>query len=379
MSGKIFLLQEDGRLQTMSEHAYITEERLQILLRDYPDLLAGDQIDEDDPRRWLLVSREVGVPLEEDGREWLSLDHLFIDQDGIPTLVEVKRSSDTRTRREVVGQMLDYASNAVSYWSIGRLRSQFERRCEAGEEDANAVVAELIMSSPDNPEAVESYWEQVETNLRAGKIRLVFVADEIPPELRRIVEFLNTYTSPVEVLAVEIHQYVGEGLRTLVPRVIGQTAQAQGWKRPTGSRKWDEASFFNELAERHDAATMDVAHRILDWFRSRVTRVWWGEGKRSGSFVPILSKDGTDHQLLAVWTYGTAEIYFYWYQYKEPFSSTALRQQLLDKLNAIEGVSLPDDAIDRRPGIPLESLQNEKALEEFFEAFEWVIGKIQSS
>ena len=28
-----------------------------------------------------------------------------------PTLVEVKRSSDTRIRREVVGQMLDYAAN----------------------------------------------------------------------------------------------------------------------------------------------------------------------------------------------------------------------------------------------------------------------------
>jgi len=379
MSGKIFLLQENGHLQSMSEHAYINEEHLQTLLRDYPDLLAGDQIDEENPRRWLLVSREIGVPFEEEGREWLSLDHLFIDQDGIPTLVEVKRSADTRTRREVVGQMLDYAANAVSYWSIDRLRSQFERRCESSMSDADAVVAELIESDPDDSEAIESYWERVETNLRAGKIRLVFVADEIPPELRRIVEFLNTYTTPVEVLAVEIRQYVGEGLKTLVPRVMGQTAQAEGRKRSVSARKWDEASFFKELGERHDEDAVKVARRILDWIRPRVTRIWWGEGKRSGSFVPILDQAGTDHQLFAVWTYGTLEVYFYWYQYKDPFNARAKRQQLLDKLNAIETISLADDVIDRRPGIPLTSLKDEQTLQKFFEVFEWVMEEIRSA
>jgi|SRR5579872_2595824 len=60
-----------------------------------------------------------------------SLDHLFIDQDGIPTLVEVKRGTDTRIRREVVGQMLDYAANAVVYWPVESIRSHFDRTCEA--------------------------------------------------------------------------------------------------------------------------------------------------------------------------------------------------------------------------------------------------------
>ena len=34
-----------------------------------------------------------------------------------------------------------------------------------------------------------------------------FVAEEIPRELRRIVEFLDVQTDPAEVLAVEIRQY----------------------------------------------------------------------------------------------------------------------------------------------------------------------------
>jgi len=113
MTGKIYLLQEDGTLQGLSEQSYSSEELLQTLLEQYSDLLAGEQISESAPRRWLLVSREMGVPGEEGGYDQWSLDHLFLDQDAIPTLVEVKRSTDTRIRREVVGQMLDYAANAV--------------------------------------------------------------------------------------------------------------------------------------------------------------------------------------------------------------------------------------------------------------------------
>jgi hypothetical protein len=40
-----------------------------------------------------------------------------LDQDAILTIVEVKRSTDTHVRREVVGQMLDYAANAVGLLS----------------------------------------------------------------------------------------------------------------------------------------------------------------------------------------------------------------------------------------------------------------------
>jgi hypothetical protein len=40
------------------------------------------------------VTREAGVPDGDDASDRWSLDHLFLDQDGVPTLVEVKRSSD---------------------------------------------------------------------------------------------------------------------------------------------------------------------------------------------------------------------------------------------------------------------------------------------
>lgn len=109
MSDGIFLIR-DGRLVELIDQPYDSEHLLQTLLAEYPGLIAGKQIDNAFPRRWLLISREMAVPSEPGGGSRWSLDHLFLDQDGIPTIVEVKRSADTRIRREVVGQMLDYAS-----------------------------------------------------------------------------------------------------------------------------------------------------------------------------------------------------------------------------------------------------------------------------
>ena len=63
MPGGIFLIKDD-KLVKMEESAYDSEELLQKLLEDYPDLLAGDQIDQDEPRQWLLISREMDT---EDG------------------------------------------------------------------------------------------------------------------------------------------------------------------------------------------------------------------------------------------------------------------------------------------------------------------------
>ena len=56
---------------------------------------------------------------------------------------------------------------------------------------------------------------------------MVFVADAIPTELITIVEFLNIQMDPAEVLAVEVKQYVNKGLKTLVPRLMGHTAEVR--------------------------------------------------------------------------------------------------------------------------------------------------------
>jgi hypothetical protein len=240
VSGGIFLLSGETLVE-MREQAYDSEDLLQRWLAKYPYLLAGGDQLAGSPRRWLLVKREAGVPDREAGGSRWALDHLLIDQEAVPTLVEVKRSDDTRIRREVVGQMLDYAANGVVYWPAERLRADFEARCTKEDKDAEEVFRDSLGGDLDP----ERFWEEVEQNLLSGRIRLVFVSDTLPPELRRVIEFLNERMSPTEVVGVEIKQYVGQGnLTTLVPRVVGQTEQARtqkigGSRSPSVEVDWD--------------------------------------------------------------------------------------------------------------------------------------------
>lgn len=376
MNGGIYLIQDDGHLVEMTGQRYDSEDLLQGLLAEYPSLLAGDQIDPAAPRRWLLISREMPLPSEEQGGERWSVDHLFLDQDAIPTLVEVKRSGDTRIRREVVGQMLDYAANGVVYWPLEKIRAQFEANCKVRSRDPEEVLRAFLGPDADS----EEFWQKVRTNLQAGKVRLVFVADEIPTELQRVVEFLNEQMDPAEVLAIEIRQFGGHGLKALVPRVIGQTAEAQRRKRSSQEGKqWDEPSFFQELQSKRGVDDAKVGRRILAWAQTKALRVSWGKGRIYGSWSALLDHGSTTHSLLTLWTSGTVQVPFQMMQARSPFDDDVKRLELRRRLNEIPGVHIPEDAVTRYPNIALAALKAESALEQFLAAFDWAVQVIQVS
>lgn len=372
---KIYVVDAEDVLHALNRSPYASEDLLQTLLERYPDLLAGDQMGGDQPRRWALVSREVGVPGEEGGGNRWSLDHLFLDQDGVPTLVEVKRSSDTRIRREVVGQMLDYAANAVVYWPVERLVTAFEATCEADGADPVERLAELAGGR----EGWDDYWQRVKTNLQAGRVRLVFVADLVPPELRRIVEFLNGQMDPAEVVAVEVRQYVGEsGLRTLVPRVVGQTAQAEQKKATTraGGRTWDEPTFLDALERERGVEERAVAEALLAWAGDRGLRLWWGRGQKYGSFLPMADLADGQSWTFAVFTHGVVEVQFQHMQ--PPLWSDSEKRRLLAAITAVPGVDLRHERLSGRPGLALAALADPDARRQFLEAFDSALARVRS-
>jgi hypothetical protein len=285
----IFLKYGD-ELVEMVEQPYEAEDVLQQLLADYPTLLAGDQ-DSEGRKRWLLVKRELGVASEEGAPDRWSLDHLFLDEEGVPTLIEVKRSSDTRIRREVVGQMLDYAANGAELWGLEKIRAAFESRYQDVEAAAQAL-AEFLRAA----EEPERYWERVGVNLRAGKLRLIFVADVIPAELRRVVEFLNEQMERTEVLALEVRQYVEEGgdRVTLVPRLIGRTEAARqtkgaGLSRPR--RRWTEAELLEAIRESNQPEVAARMISLYEWMKGEGARASGGTGATTPSVSLWLGED----------------------------------------------------------------------------------------
>lgn len=372
MSGRIYLLGEDEKLVPMDEALYDSERLLQELLANHPDLLSGEQINADEPRRWLLITREMSVQDEQDGPGRWSLDHLFLDQDAIPTLVEVKRSTDTRIRREVVGQMLDYAANAVAYWPVEQIRAKFESRCEKSGDDPAELLSELI-SDDQSP---EDFWQRVKTNLQAGRIRMLFLADTIPSNLRRIVEFLNEQMDPAEVLAVEVKQYVGTGVKTLVPRVLGQTETARKKKQASAGMTWDEESFLKALRENRGEAEQRVAKEMLDWITPQVSELWWGSGATDGGVTPIIRTGSYKFHVCRISNRGFFVFRFDSFAKRDPFRSDSKRRELLNKINQIPDVHYEDDVIHRRARIPLERFVTAEGLQKLKEAVSWLIEQV---
>ncbi len=161
----VFVLSDAQGLVALTPSEFVREDDFQQLLEKYPALLSGNQADAGKSRRSLLIKREKSIPAEGGGSGRWSVNHLFVDQDGTPTLVEVKRQSDTRLRREVVGQMLDYAANAVVYWPVEQLRAEFEQSCAANGTNPEEEIRDRLALEGD----AELLWQRVKTNLQAGR------------------------------------------------------------------------------------------------------------------------------------------------------------------------------------------------------------------
>ena len=272
MAERIWIRDQEGGLDGVKEVTFGDEYRLQELIAEHPELIDGEQIRPDDARRWILIGREKGIAETSDtGVRW-SLDHLIIDQNARPTLVEVKLRDNSDIHRKIVGQMLEYAAHASETWTADDLRRTFEESALAQGHDPDDVLAELLQDK-DDPD-VDQFWDRVSTNLAAKRLRLLFIADRIPDRLARVVEFLNGQMQTVEVLALEIKRFRGRTGEIFVPHVIGRTAKATGRSSDARSPRLKRESFLAAFQhDRHRAA----AARLLDTAERNGAGFRWGK------------------------------------------------------------------------------------------------------
>ena len=359
MSEAIFVFKE-GDLSRLEAQPYESEAVLQDLLANFPELLgsAGQS------NGLLLIKREKSVSGEEGGSGRWSLDHLFVDEEGVPVLVEVKRASDTRARREVVAQMLDYAANGVAYWPVSEFIEEFEASCRLDDVAPDERLSQFLDGSIDGDE----FWRRVEVNLKAGRIRMLFVADRIADELRRIVEFLNEQMRPAEVLALEVAHFTDNtGIRTLVPKMIGETARADSNKAST-ARKLPPVSneeWLDDLAARYGRIHGQVARKLVDWATSR-GYLAQPTNTHDALFISPQTADGK-----RAWPFfirrtgGRLEIAFNYLKSRPALADINVRQEFLDQIQAIAGIETTTSNPSGVPAISLEQLADEATFAAF--------------
>lgn len=243
------------------------------------------------------MGREMPVQDPDTASDRWSLDFFFADQSGIPTFIECKRFQDTRSRREVVAQMLDYAANGHYYWSKDLLR---ERWIATARRRNTSIQAELLNAKPDcidiaGDNLIDDFLEVVESNLREGQIRLIFYMERSPYELRSIVDFLNKQMERTEVLIVEARQYDLDGRRLIDPSLFGYTEEARRIKRKTlpqkvGKIEWDEAGFFEAASQQLHAHEVAAIRQLYDACIESGFKFNWGTGTTPtrGSFSIVI-------------------------------------------------------------------------------------------
>ena len=348
MSDTIYLV-DGNSLTPMKPSAPPDEDKLQDLIAKYSELIGDSDGD------LLLVKREQAVGDSEDSADRWSLDHLFVTRDAIPVLVEVKRAVDTRLRREVVGQLLEYAANGSAYWSAADTAQSFAETCLKNDRSPDEALSEFLGDAAETA----GFWERVESNLRDGRLKMLIVADRIPSELARIIEFMNDQMR-AEVHAIELRYFESaDGRLTLAPRTIGQTEKTKAKKGnadrrgPISIEDWIE----REITPKGNATLSGVKKWLEILHRLGAST---GVPSTQGSIASwIEDYDGRIRYPLHMRSSGRGAISFGWVYECPGLVSEATRQVFLDRFaEAIGPLSTSPKSLTGSPTFPADHLND---------------------
>lgn len=249
LSEQILVRDGDGRWSEPSSHGYADESSLQALLAEHPTLLPG-------------VVGESAVC-----REFQSgvgpADIVVVDADSSITLVECKLASNREVRREVIGQVLDYASR-LWQMPLSDFLAQWLAR-------GGTPMAEVLRDAQDSGLAA------LGENLQAGRFRIILAVDVINDDLMRIVSYLNSATnSDTSVVAVEFRKMTYGDTEILMPRSFGaEIADDKAARSTTTRRQWTVDEYLSWCAE-HDPVGGEVVKAMLEVFEQNDWRICGG-------------------------------------------------------------------------------------------------------
>lgn len=305
-------------------------------------MIPGKQISPEDPLRWMLIKREMPVPDPETGSNRWSIDFVLVDHLARLAFVECKRFQDTRSRREVIGQMFEYAANGSFYWEKDDLKGFAE---ESAKNIGATLEDELNALFEGETRDVDEFFQQVTDNLEVGQMRLIFFMEEAPYQLKSMVEFLNKQMESTDVLLVEAAQYEHEGKRLVSPMLFGYTEEARRVKKTVTiqkgeSRQWDEDSFFEAVKSNLKDEEHQAIRNLYDECIKIGCKPRWGKGTRNGSFSFIFN-EVSKNTVISVFSEGTLQFPFG--AFKKTTAQTEFRNVYKQKVETEMGLIFPED------------------------------------
>jgi hypothetical protein len=187
----------------------LPEADLQDLVHKHPEALPIEEIDPSFSGP-VSICRELNTPAG-------PIDNFLVTPSGLPILVECKIWRNPQARREVVGQVLDYAKELARWTS-----ADIER--EAARRGVPSVIERVRAHAPEIDEA--EFNDTLTTSLQSGRCLLLILGDGIREGVEAIFEHLGEQGALhfsfglVEMPVFELPN----GARLATPRVIARTA-----------------------------------------------------------------------------------------------------------------------------------------------------------
>jgi hypothetical protein len=189
----------------------IDEGQLQQLIEQSPSVLPLAEID----RQYagaVHICREMSTTA---GR----VDNVLVTKDGGVVLVECKLWRNPQARREVVGQILDYAAE-ISRYTCADLQREVNRALRRSGDTVFELVRERF---PDVDQI--AFNDSLTRNLRTGRMMLLIVGDGIREGVETIAEYLVKHSGLNFTLGlVELPMFeLPDRSIVVTPRVVAQT------------------------------------------------------------------------------------------------------------------------------------------------------------
>ena len=198
-------------LGTRASDGGMDEATLQDLLFRHPQALPIASIDASYDGV-VPVCRELHTPAG-------FVDAIYVNALGRLTLAEFKLWRNPQARREVIGQILDYAKELAS-WSYEDLQREVSKSLKR----KGNVLHELV--SADCPEVDEAaFVDNVSRHLKRGEFLLLIIGDGIREDVKNIVDFVQGHGGLHFNLAlVEAALYRDKHDQVIVqPRIVTRT------------------------------------------------------------------------------------------------------------------------------------------------------------
>lgn len=198
--------QQDTAWRLLPPAGFPDEQTLHRLVEEAPQLLplSGSP-------GLLIVGREVQL-----GTGYADL--LAVEPSGRVAIIEVKLAKNAEARRAVVAQVLAYAAylDGMSYENFDSVLLAPHLQ-KAGRSSLVDAAAEAAQGSAFDAAAFRS---TLADNLAAGRFRLVFVLDEVPAELTRLVAYLEGIGDQLVIDLITVSAYQVGDQRIVVPRRV---------------------------------------------------------------------------------------------------------------------------------------------------------------